>query len=420
MSKVGGEISVFFTESGDAGGAGLMLNQVNVIPVSHIARRRVLLVLGWYDYRLHRGIERYAQEHGWLLTEDVALEKVIPWGWEGDGILAWLGAGDDLADFVHDASLPTVDFSFRRPQLKFARVLEDTTETARLVAEYYLSRGFSNFLFYNDTPNWIHEERGNAFARALEEAGGNLTWCLWHKSTAFRTDRKAWKRKRKWLEQEIKRAPKPVGVFAASDGLAMEVLETCESAGITVPDDVSIVGAGNNLLAADAMHTPISSVDVNMETIGYRGAELLDTLMTRKVAPSNPVRVPPFRLITRKSSDATAVSHPGLARSLRFMWEHCDEPMGVESLAQMASMSVRGYHETFVKHLGRSPGVELHRIRIERAKRLLSDSDSKLEVIAKMCGYQNSNSLWVAFKQATGMSPKQYRLKFPKVSYKLI
>ena len=27
---------------------------------------------------------------------DVTKEKVIPWGWEGDGILAWLGAGDDL------------------------------------------------------------------------------------------------------------------------------------------------------------------------------------------------------------------------------------------------------------------------------------------------------------------------------------
>jgi hypothetical protein len=33
--------------------------------------RRVLLVLGWYDYRLHRGIERYAQEHGWQLSEDL-------------------------------------------------------------------------------------------------------------------------------------------------------------------------------------------------------------------------------------------------------------------------------------------------------------------------------------------------------------
>ena len=66
-------------------------------------QKRVLIALGWYDYRLHRGIEKYAQEHGWHLSANLAREKVIPWGWEGDGILAWLGEGDDLAEFVKQA-----------------------------------------------------------------------------------------------------------------------------------------------------------------------------------------------------------------------------------------------------------------------------------------------------------------------------
>jgi len=89
-------------------------------------QKRVLLALGWYDYRLHQGIEKYAQEHGWHVYADYTREKVIPWGWEGDGILAWLGAGDDLADFVKSANLPTVDFSFRRPELKFPGCLRTT------------------------------------------------------------------------------------------------------------------------------------------------------------------------------------------------------------------------------------------------------------------------------------------------------
>ena len=52
--------------------------------------------------------------------------------------------------------------------------------------------------------------------------------------------------------------------------LALDALETCEAAGLAVPEEVAIVGAGNSLLAVDAMHTPISSVDVNMEATGYR------------------------------------------------------------------------------------------------------------------------------------------------------
>src|SRR5829696_8105529 len=111
-------------------------------------QKRVLLALGWYDYRLHRGIEKYAQERGWYLYTNLARENVLPWGWEGDGILAWLGAGEDLTDFVVHSGKPTVDFSCRRPQLGFPRVLEDHTHAAYLVADHFLSRGFKNFLFY--------------------------------------------------------------------------------------------------------------------------------------------------------------------------------------------------------------------------------------------------------------------------------
>jgi LacI family transcriptional regulator len=375
---------------------------------------RVMLVLGWYDYRLHCGIEKYAQEHGWHLSEDLAREKVIPWGWDGDGILAWLGAGDDLAEFVIKTKKPTVDFSFRRPELKFSRVLEDTTAAAQLSANHFLSRGFRNFLFYSDAQNWVYEERGQAFLKSMENAGRSANWLRWHKSPAFRTDRLAWKRKREWLAKEIKAAPKPIGVFAASDGLALELLETCEAAGIAVPEEVSIVGAGNSLLAVDAMHTPISSVDVNMELLGYRGAAVLDDLMNRRAVPADPLRIPPFRLIVRKSSDLVAVNHPGVAQSLRFMWEHCHEPIGVNDLAKAAAMSVRNFYKAFVENIGRPPGSELHRIRIERAKKLLADSDEKMDTIAEMSGYESTNSFWVAFKRSTGMSPKQYQKQLGK------
>ena len=82
-------------------------------------QKRVLLALGWYDYRLHCGIAKFAQDHGWHLCADVTKEKVIPWGWEGNGILAWLGVGDDLAEFVAHVRKLTVDFSYRRPHLPF-------------------------------------------------------------------------------------------------------------------------------------------------------------------------------------------------------------------------------------------------------------------------------------------------------------
>ena len=372
-------------------------------------QKRVLVALGWYDYRLHRGIERYALEHGWNLSANLAREKIIPWGWEGDGILAWLGAGDDLAEFVRRTEKPTVDFSFRRPYLKFPRVLEDHAHAAELVAEHFLSRGLTHFLFYSESENWSYEERGNGFINALKRAGHECTWLQWYKASEYRTDNEQWKQRRKWLSTHIKQAPKPMGIFAANDEHALHVLEACETAKISVPEQAAIVGAENYLLAPDAMATPISSVDTNLETLGYRGAALLDDLMNDKKVSTEPIRVPALGVIVRKSSDLLAVNHKGVANSLRFIWEHCHEMIGVEDLVGVAAMSRRGLHKAFMEHLGRTPGQELQRVRIERAKRLLRESGYKLEVLSNMCGYQSANSFCIAFKQATGMSPKQYR-----------
>jgi LacI family transcriptional regulator len=371
--------------------------------------KRVLLALGWYDYRLHRGIEKYAQEHDWSVSANLAREKVIPWGWEGDGILAWLGAWDELAEFVEQENKPTVDFSFRRPHLQFPRVLEDHAHAAQLVAEHFLARGFANFAYYSDTVNWSYQERGAGFVAALKRAGHACAWLKWHESPAFQTDRDQWRRRRAWLALQLKKMPKPLAVFAANDQQAVDVVESCEIAGLLVPDDVAIVGAENYLLAPDAMHTPISSVDTNLELLGYRGAELLAELMHGRRPPKNPVRVPAASVIVRKSSDLLAVTHRGVARSLRFIWEHCHEPISVKDLVSVAAMSRRGLHKAFVEQLGRTPGQELHRVRIERARKLLTGSNHKMEVLAGMCGYQSANSFCVAFKQATGMSPKQFR-----------
>jgi LacI family transcriptional regulator, galactose operon repressor len=373
-------------------------------------QKRVLVALGWYDYRLHRGIEKFAQEHDWHLSANLTREKVIPWGWQGHGILAWLGAGDDLAEFVVHSKKPTVDFSFRRPQLKFARVLEDHSHAAQLVAQHFLSRGLRNFMFYSDTDNWSYEERGHGFVNALKQSDHHCAWLRWHRSSDYRNDREQWKHKRRWLVSQLEPAPKPLAVFAANDELALEVLESCESADLTVPEQVAIVGAENYLLSPNTMHTPISSVDTNLETLGYMGASLLEDLMNGKKSPEKPIRIPATGIVTRKSSDLLAVNHKGVANSLRFIWEHAHEPISVKNLVDVAAMSRRGLHKAFLENVGRTPGQELQRVRIERAKRLLlAESNHKLEVLAGLCGYQSANSFCVAFKQATGMSPKQFR-----------
>jgi LacI family transcriptional regulator len=374
-------------------------------------QKRILVALGWFDYRLQRGIEQYALECNWRLDTSLERDHVMPWGWKGDGILAWLGINDELADFVVSAKKPTVDFSFRRPHLRFPRVLEDHAHAAQLVADHFFARGFNHFVFYSNSSNWAYEERGKAFVEALKNAGHESLWLRWHTSTAFRTGREQWNLRRKWLAANLKQAKKPLAVFAANDYHALEVLEACESVRLSVPDEVAIVGMENNLLAPNALHTPISSVDTNLEKMGYMGAKLLDDLMRRKRVPDQPIRVAAADLITRKSSDILAVNHKGVASSLRFISEHIQEPISVEDLVRVAAMSRRALHNAFLENLGRTPGQELQRARIERAKKLLTATNHKLEVIGNMCGYESANSFSVAFLRLTKMTPNEFRKK---------
>jgi LacI family transcriptional regulator len=371
--------------------------------------KRVLLALGWYDYRLHLGIERYAREHGWSLSTNLTRERVIPWGWDGDGILAWLGAGDDLARFVRSARKPTVDFSLRRPRLHCARVLEDNAHIARLAAEHLLSRRVKNFVFYSDTANWTYDERGTAFVAAVREEGHACAWLRRHLCRDFLQGRGEWQRRLRWLARSLKQLPLPVGVLAANDQHALEVIEACELAGLNVPEQVAVVGVGNYLLAADAMHIPISSVDSNLELLGYRGASVLDELMNGGDIPPDPMRVPAKGLIIRKSSDLLGITHAGVARALRFIWSHAQEPIGVDDVVRVAAMSRRGLHVAFVREVGRTPGEEIRRVRMEAAQRMLAETKEKVETVAFGCGYESLNSFCVAFKRETGQSPAQFR-----------
>src|SRR5204863_428153 len=198
-----------------------------------------------------------------LAAHSIIHEKVIPWGWKGDGVLAWLAAGDDLAHFVASVKKPTVDFSLRRPHLPFAHVVQDHDKTGQVVAEHFLERGLRRFCFYSDSENWSQVERGEGFTRALAAAGQQCGWLRWREETAQGSGHSQWLRRRAWLLAHLEAAEKPVALFAANGTLAIEVQELCEDAGISVPAEMAIVGIDDYLLSVAATHRSVSGGDTN-------------------------------------------------------------------------------------------------------------------------------------------------------------
>lgn len=385
---------------------------MTVKPVKDAMRKQknVLLALGWHDHRLLNGIASFATEQNWHISAaSITKELSIPWGWEGDGVLAWLAGSDELSDFVRSLEKPTVDFSLRRASLPFMHVAQDHLACARMAAEHFLRRGFRNFMFYSDSDNWTFEERGNGFVKVLTEDGYGCEWLRWHRNKLYRKGRGEWSSRRAWLASQLRKAEKPLAVFTANGTLAVEVLEVCEMAQIPIPRDVALIGIEDDLLLPQSTQRPITAVEPNFEELGYQGAAWLDRLMRGNPPPDQPVRVAPSRVIARQSTDITAVSHERLAKALRFIAGHFSESIDIDHVARNAGMSRRGLHQAFVDNLGRTPGEHLRATRIEHAKRLLCETDLKVESVANTSGYPSVNSFFIAFKQSCGLPPAEFR-----------
>ena len=212
------------------------------------------------------------------------------------------------------------------------------------------------------------------------------------------------------LLKELGRLQLPVGIFTFHDIMATRICHFCAAAGLRVPEQVAVLGMGNDPLTCDCASVPLSSVESNRFEQGRIAAELLDRLMDGEAAPSQFVVAPSGGVVARKSTDVLAVPDVDTARALRYLWEHLAEPLSVGGVAEAVGVSRRTLDRAFRTHLGRSVIDELNRKRIERCCELLTGTRQSVISIARQVGFRNEPYLFRVFRKQMGMTPKQYRL----------
>jgi len=112
-------------------------------------------------------------------------------------------------------------------------------------------------------------------------------------------------RGREVLKELLQRAPETDAVFCSSDALALGVLAHAHAVGIRVPDQLGVMGFGNQALAIDAVPA-LSTLWVDGTRIGNRAARALLARMRGEEA-SLAVDVG-FETIARESTDKTLSS----------------------------------------------------------------------------------------------------------------
>ena len=96
----------------------------------------------------------------------------------------------------------------------------------------------------------------------------------------------------------------------------------------------------------------------------------------------------------------------------RWITEHPDADLTVDSLATRASLSPRHFARAFQTETGMTPGRYVDRVRLEHARRLLEDTSDGIEEISRASGYGTPEAMRRAFVRALGAAPAEYRRRF--------
>jgi len=98
-----------------------------------------------------------------------------------------------------------------------------------------------------------------------------------------------------------------------------------------------------------------------------------------------------------------------LADILDTLHRDCAQPLRIEKLAQKSGLSWSQFQRRVRSITGLTPRQLLTKSRIEAAARALSTSDESLSTIAFDCGFYDQAAFSRQFKDATGLTPGEYR-----------
>lgn len=100
----------------------------------------------------------------------------------------------------------------------------------------------------------------------------------------------------------------------------------------------------------------------------------------------------------------------GLAdRSIRYMEQHYMEECSLATVAAQVHLNPNYFSNLFKKQTGESFSSYLTKLRTDKAKMLLTNTDMKITEIAEAVGYADSNYFATAFKQSAAHTPSEYR-----------
>jgi len=208
-------------------------------------------------------------------------------------------ATDDVDKLVtlHERGVGVVVLDRPSPVAELSSVAVDDVLGGELAAQHLIAQGHTRLAFLNG-PHTIRQcaDRYTGVVRALTAAGLDPGSALDELTVPLNADGGE-TGTRSLLERPD--AHRPTAVFCVNDLVALGAVRALRRAGLSVPDDVAIVGYDDVAFAAE-LATPLTSVRQPTHELGLRAADLL--LRGPDAEPEHVVFQP--TLVVRESSTA--------------------------------------------------------------------------------------------------------------------
>jgi len=111
------------------------------------------------------------------------------------------------------------------------------------------------------------------------------------------------------------------------------------------------------------------------------------------------------------SSRSNAADDALVSQAITTIWTRGHQPISVEQIAKASGVTRRTLERRFQKAIGRSIVEEIIECRMNRAKRLLEETEVSVKIIAYLSGFPCTERMRVAFVQREGVSPVEFRQK---------
>ena len=370
-----------------------------------------------HGHGLLRGIAEFVRGHpqmrvlrfGFVRPE--ALSPKFLHRLEVDGMIVKVATTAEET-MVVKRGLPAVNISGQTATPRLPTVNTDDRLLGRMAAQYLHRRGYRALAYTGNDWHRASLLRRDAFVEEAQRLG------LAPEQIGVRIHAGAARLEtlRRSLTAWVRRLPRPAGLFAFDDFEAYEAAMACADAGLKVPEEIGIIGVGNNPTRLELSPVALSAVELNTPLIGMRAAELLfDLLHGRRLATREEL-VKPLKFVTRRSTDSYASDDEMVSRALEHIREHVANPIYVDEIARTVGCSRRTLELRFRAALGTSVYAEVQRQRLEHAKEMLTNPALTLAEVAYASGYQDANHLGLAFRRQLGITPGKFRESLRGVS----